>query len=59
MTYAWAFIKAIPDLISLLVALEKAAKAAETERKVSADIQALTKAVNEKDASAIKHIFNS
>lgn len=59
MSIVWTFITAIPDLIRLLSALEKAAKAAETERKVSADLKALTGAVNAKDASAINHIFNS
>lgn len=59
MSFVWTFITAIPDLIKLLSALQKAAEAAETERKVSADLKALQKAVNEKDISAIQHIFNS
>lgn len=59
MTLIWSFITAIPDLIKLLSALQTAVQKAETERKVSADLKALTKAINEKDMSAVNHIFNS
>ena len=55
----WKFILAIPDLIKLLAALEQAAKKAETARKVRDDLKALQKAIDDKDASSVAHIFNS
>jgi hypothetical protein len=57
--WIWLFITAIPDLIKLLAALQKAADAAETDRKVKTDLQSLHKAINANDASAVSHIFNS
>jgi hypothetical protein len=43
----------------LLTALQKAVNAAETDRKVKTDLQALHKAIDAKDPSAVNHIFNS
>lgn len=66
MIQIWAFFKgitallsSIPDIIKLLTALQTAAKKAEVERKTQDDLQALTKAINEKDPAAIQHIFNN
>lgn len=59
MNLVWNFLTAIPDLIQLLRALQRAINAAETDRKVKADLQALRKAIDAKDASAVTHIFNS
>lgn len=59
MTLVWNFVTAIPDLIKLLVALDKAIKKAEVDRKVKNDLKSLHEAINANDPSAIAHIFNS
>lgn len=59
MKIVWLFIKSLPDLIKLMVALQKAIEKAEVDRHVTSDLKALTGAVNAQDASAINHIFNS
>lgn len=55
----WLFIRAIPDLIKLLQALDKLRIERETEGKVTDDLKTLHQAVAAKDASKVTALFNS
>ncbi len=54
----WIFIKAIPDLIKLLEALEKIRIEHETEGKVTDDLKTLHQAFAAKDAAKVTALFS-
>lgn len=52
-------VKLLPELVALIKAIQKAIDQAETDRKVKDDLNAIKKAFDTKDATALDHIFNS
>jgi hypothetical protein len=55
----WEFVKALPEIISLLQVIDKNIKVAETDRKVSDDIKSIHKAFSEKDPTKLDHLFDT
>jgi hypothetical protein len=55
----WLLITALPDLIRLLQAMQKAIDQTAVDRKVKDDLKSLHEAFNAKDAAKINAIFNS
>lgn len=55
----WLLITALPDLIRLLQAMQKAIDQAAVDRKVKDDLKSLHEAFSAKDAAKINAIFNS
>jgi len=53
------FIKYLPELISLVSAIKKKIDEDKVNRKVIDDLKSIKKAFNDKDASALDHIFNT
>ena len=51
-------IQSLPDIIKLLGVLDKAAKEAETDRKVKDDVKKIHEAFSAKDPAMLNHIFN-
>lgn len=54
-----SYLTYIPDLIELVKSIQKQIDEAQTKRKVGDDIKSIKKAFDEKDASALNHIFNN
>lgn len=55
----WNLIKALPEIIQLLNALQKAVDEAETDRKVKDDLKAIHEAFTTKDAAKLNALFSS
>ena len=53
-----ALVKYLPDLIEIFLAVKKLHDEAEQKRKISEDLQLISKAFHDKDASALNAIFN-
>lgn len=54
----WELVKALPEIIALLKAIQKGIDEVKTERKISDDVKALHEAFSAKDADRIRAIFN-
>lgn len=52
-------IKHLPEILDLLHVIERRLEEAETDRKVSEDLKAVSEAFKEKDATKLRAIFNS
>lgn len=59
MSVYWTLIKALPDIIALLRALQKGIDEAETQRKVTDDLKQIHEAFNEKDPAKLRALFNN
>jgi hypothetical protein len=55
----FSILLALPDLIKLYQAIQKRINDTETDRKVKDDLKSIKKAFDEKDSSALNHIFNN
>ena len=53
-----ALLKALPEVLAIIKALQVAAKQAETERTVKSDLKALHEAIQTKDVSALNALMN-
>lgn len=54
----WNLLKLLPEIIALFREIEKAAKAAEVERKTKDDLKAIHEAFATNDPTKLNHIFN-
>lgn len=59
MTTLLAFLRCLPELITLIRTLEAAAKEAETQRKVVDDVKTIHEAFSAKDPTKLNALFNS
>jgi hypothetical protein len=54
-----AFLAALPELVRLVKNIERRIEAAETERKIKEDLEAINEAFEKEDPEKLKQIFNS
>lgn len=59
MNIFWELLKALPEIVRLLEALQKQQQEVAVNRKVSEDIKTIHEAFNEKDPAKLNALFNS
>lgn len=57
MVTLWELVKALPEIIKLIQAIQKAIAQADADRKVADDIKAIHQAFGAKDATQLNTLF--
>lgn len=55
----WALLLALPELLELIRAIQKANQEVKTDKKIKDDLRKISEAFKDKDAKKLNDVFNS